>query len=131
MEKIRSLAEFFRRFISRRRPIVFENSSIPKIVGYFSPIDPFAISFGPWVFCKEKFPERTLRHETIHYHQQLELLFVFQWVMYLAFHTKGLIKEESGEKAYRQNPFELEAYDNDEDPSYLENRELFAWRKYL
>lgn len=123
--------EVIRRWLSRRKPWIFENSVIPKLVGYVAPIEPFAVSFGPWVFCKEKFPEKTLRHETIHYHQQLELFFVLHWVMYLAFHVKGLIKEENGEKAYRQNPFELEAYDNDDDPSYLENRELFAWRRYL
>lgn len=123
--------EFLRKLISRQRPWVFENSKIPKLVGYVAPIEPFAVSFGPWVFCKEEFPEKTLRHETIHYHQQLELLFVFHWILYGLFHIKGLFKEKDGAQAYRQNPFELEAYDNDEDPEYLEKRRLYAWRKYL
>ena len=122
---------FIRQWISRQRPYVFENSSIPKIVGYFSPIDPFAVSFGPWVFCREKFPEKTLRHETIHYHQQLELLFVLHWLLYVLFHLKGMMTERDGENAYRQNPFELEAYDNDSKEDYLESRKLFAWVKYI
>ncbi len=124
------MLESLRKFISRRRPIVFENSSIPSIIGFFAPIDVFGFSFGPFVFCKEEFPEKTLRHETIHYHQQLELLFIFHWILYLAYYFKGLIKEKSGKTAYRQNPFELEAYDNDEDPDYLEKRKLYAWLEY-
>lgn len=123
--------EIIRNWISKRRPWVFENSIVPKLVGYVAPIQPFAVSFGPFVFCKEEFPEQTLRHETIHFHQQIELLFVFHWILYGLFHLKGLMKEENGAQAYRQNPFELEAYDNDADPNYLENRELYAWRKYL
>ena len=118
-------------FVSRRKPIVFEDSRIPRLVGFFAPIDPFAVSFGPFVFCSSKIPEKTLRHETIHYHQQLELLFVFHWILYLAFYFKGVIKEDSASNAYRQNPFELEAYDNDFDPNYLENRELYAWLQYF
>ena len=118
-------------WISKRKPWVVENSRIPAIVGWFAPIDPFAFSFGPFVFCKDKFPEKTLRHETIHYHQQIELFFVGQWFLYLAFFLRGLIKERSGANAYRQNPFELEAFDNDDNPDYLSQRPLYAWIKYI
>lgn len=123
--------KIIRQWISKRRPFIFENSSIPRIVGYVAPIEPFAVSFGPFVFCKEEFPESTLRHETIHFHQQIELLFVFHWLLYGFFHIKGLITEGDGSNAYRQNPFELEAYDNDNDKNYLKKRELFAWVKYV
>jgi len=123
--------EVLRSWISKRRPYVFENSWVPRFVGYFAPIDPFAVSFGPFVFCREAFPEQTLRHETIHFHQQIELLFVFHWILYGIFHVKGLVKESNGKDAYRQNPFELEAYDNDQDVDYLEKRQMYAWRRYL
>ena len=125
------MLSIFQRFISRRKPIVFENSQIPTVVGWFAPIEPYAVSFGPFVFCKEKLNERLLRHETIHYHQQIELLFVLQWILYLLFYLKGLVKEDDPKSAYRQNPFELEAYDNDDNEDYLSDRPLFNWSKYL
>ena len=123
--------ELIRKWISNQKPIAFENSRIPKLVSYVSPIEPFAVSFGPFIFCKSTFPDRTLRHETIHYHQQLELLFVFHWILYLVFHVKGMLTEKNGAQAYRQNPFELEAYDNDDDIDYLASRGMYSWVSYL
>ena len=37
----------------------------------------------------------------------------------------------SGKDAYYANPFEVEAYENDNNIMYLEERPLWAWRKYL
>ncbi len=122
--------KFLRKWISKRRPWIFEKSRIPIWLSYLAPIEIFAFSFGPFVFCRDEMPTRTRTHETIHYHQQIELLFVFQWILYGAFFLKGLICEKSGTAAYRHNPFELEAYDNDDDESYLEKRRLFSWMKY-
>jgi len=124
MKKIQS-------WISHRRPWMFENSLVPKILSYFAPISIWAISFGPFVWCRGLISPTTKRHETIHYHQQIELLFIFHWILYLVFYLKGLITERSGKKAYRHNPFELEAYDNEFDEEYLENRSLYAWRHYI
>lgn len=42
--------------------------------------------------------------------------------MYLWFFAKGGYK--------RANPFELEAYANDDDLAYLGNRKRFAWKIY-
>jgi hypothetical protein len=33
--------------------------------------------------------------------------------------------------AYRHNPFELEAFANDPDTNYLENRRMFAWAAFV
>ena len=113
------------------KPIMFENSRVPKFLSFFAPIDIWAISFGPFVWCKGELSERVRRHETIHYRQQLELLFVGQWLLYLVFYLIGLITHRSGRQAYRLNPFEVEAYTFDETTDYLDNRRLYRWTEFL
>ena len=112
-------------------PIFFENSKIPVWLSKIAPINVYAFSFGIWVWCRGVMSERTKRHETIHYRQQLELLFVFQWVLYGLFHVIGLIRYRDGQSAYYENPFEREAYDNDDDIDYLEERKHFSWVDYI
>jgi len=112
-------------------PIFIENSRVPVFLSKFAPIDIWAISFGVWVWCRGEMSEKTKRHEAIHYLQQVELLFVFQWVLYLLFFLRGLIKEKSGKNAYRQNPFELEAYDKESDLDYRSSRKPYSWVKYI
>ena len=120
------------KYIKKLRPIVFENSRIPKLVGFFSPIEPWAVAFGPCVWCKGIISERTRRHETIHFFQQLEMLFIGQWILYgLSYLYNRVIKRMDGPTAYRANVFEVEAYSNDGDETYLETREAFAWLKYV
>jgi hypothetical protein len=113
-------------------PLIYENSKIPYYLSYFAPINIWAISFGIWIICRGKLSEKLLRHEMIHYKQQLELAFVGQWLLYLLFHVINLTKfKGNGKKAYFENPFEREAYQNDQDPNYLKNRPKFAWVKYI
>ena len=50
--------------------------------------------------------------------------------MYGYFHLKGLLSGLKGFEAYYKNPFELEAYDNDEKQNYLSQRKPYAWIKY-
>lgn len=113
-----------------RTPWFFENSKLPIILSYLAPIDIWAISFGPWVWCRGKLDKVTKNHEAIHYHQQLELLFIGQWILYVFYWLKGLITYRSGEIAYRQSPFEREAYSNEYNLNYLKTRKAFAWRNY-
>tara|TARA_B100000424_G_scaffold231789_1_gene194235 strand:+ start:1864 stop:2229 length:366 start_codon:yes stop_codon:yes gene_type:complete len=112
------------------KPIFIENSKVPVFLSKFAPIDIWAINFGPFVWCKGVLSKTTRRHETIHYHQQLELLFVFQWILYGLFWLVGYGKYLDGKEAYRQNPFEQEAYDNEKKFTYLAKRKPWAWRKY-
>ena len=123
--------KFLQLWISRRKPWVFENSKIPVWLSYVAPIEVFALSFGPFVFCRGEMPDRTRTHETIHYHQQLELLFVLQWLLYAVFWVIGLVRYRSGTIAYYENPFEREAYNNDHDSMYIESRPLWAWRDHV
>ena len=114
-----------------RKPWFVENSKVPIILSYVAPIDINAIAFGPFVWSRGVMGEELKNHETIHYHQQLELLFVGQWLLYVFYWLKGLIKYKDGAVAYRESPFEREAYENDQNLNYLKNRERFAWRKHI
>ena len=113
-----------------RKPWFVENSKLPIILSYLAPIDIYAITFGPFVWCRGVMDEETRNHETIHYHQQLELLFIGQWLLYVFYWLKGLIKYKDGEITYRESPFKREAYSNDANLDYLKTRERFAWRHY-
>ena len=111
-------------------PIFYENSKLPVYLSKIVPINVWAFSFAIWVVCRGEMSPRTRNHETIHYHQQLELLFIGQWILYVFYWLKGLITYRNGEIAYRQSPFEREAYDNDQNLDYLKTRKPFAWRHY-
>ena len=112
-------------------PIFYENSRVPVLLSKVTPINVWANSFAFWVWCRGEMSDRTKRHETIHYLQQRELLMVVQWVLYGLFHIIGLIKYRDGQTAYYENPFEREAYANDENPNYLKERKPYAWINYL
>jgi len=90
-----------------------------------------ANSFACFIFCRDDNPsDRLIRHETIHFQQQVELLFVFQWLLYGLFAVIGLIKYGNLKKSYYKNLFEQEAYDNEEDVNYLSNRKRYSWWNY-
>lgn len=120
-----------RRFISRRTPIFFEYSKVPVWLSKVSPIEIKAISFACFVWSRGKADIKTRSHETIHYHQQLEMLFVFQWFLYGVFWFIGLIKYKDSARAYREIPFEREAYANEAKLFYLDERPLWNWVKYI
>jgi len=112
-------------------PYIFEHNKIPVWLSYVAPITINAISLGPFVFCRGELSEESRRHEIIHYRQQLELLFIGQWVLYTIFWLWALFQYRSPKEAYHQNPFEREAYDNAEDPKYLDTRPMYAWLTYV
>lgn len=113
-------------------PIFIENSKVPVWLSKVAPIEIYAISFGFWVWSRYEVNTRQRQHETIHYRQQVELAFVLQWLLYGLFFVMGYLRWRDGKKAYRLNPFEIEAYDNDVDPEYLPSRPAYkGWVKHL
>ena len=123
-EKIKS-------WIRARRPWMFNNSKIPVWLSKVAPIEIWAVSFGPFVACRGVMSKTTQRHETIHFQQQLEMLFVFQWIAYGSWYLINLVRYRNGAMAYKENPFEREAYDNDRKYTYLERRPFYNWVKYI
>ncbi len=113
------------------KPKFIEESKVPVWLSRIAPIEIWAINLGPFVFCKGTLTEDVRIHETIHYQQQLELLFVFHWALYLLFWLVSMIKYRSSVVAYMNNPFEIEAYMNEKNDDYLIVRKRYAWIKYV
>mgnify|MGYP001160126595 CR=1 FL=1 len=71
--------------------------------------------------------EITRNHETIHFQQYLETLFVGFLLLYLWDWLKGLVIHKSGQIAYYSIRAEQEAYLNDNNLNYLQERDRFKW----
>ena len=72
--------------------------------------------------------ERTIRHESIHTAQMKEMLYIFFYLWYV---VEWIIRLFMKGNAYRNISFEREAYSNEDDVIYLEDRKRFAWIKYI
>ena len=113
------------------KPIFVENSWVPKALSVISPISIGAITLGFIVFARDEMTDRTKQHETIHFQQCLELLFIGAAMAYVYDWLKGYIKYKDGKEAYYRTRAEQEAYDNEYDKDYLQNRKRWEWlRKY-
>jgi hypothetical protein len=112
------------------KPIFIENSKIPVWLSYFAPIEINAISIGIFVWCRSTMSAITKRHETIHFQQQLELLFLPFYLLYILAWFHGLWKYRNAVTAYRESVFEREAFSNDCTEGYLETRSRYAWVKH-
>ena len=110
------------------KPIIIKNSKLPKLLSWF--IDVRAITLFPFIFIKDGGDDRLINHESIHAAQYRELFVIGFYLVYMWDFIVGFIKFKSGREAYYTIRFEKEAYANDHNLNYLENREKFAWRKY-
>ena len=81
-----------------------------------------------WRRQSEESKKITLNHEKIHTRQMIETGFIFFFIIYtLEWLVRLFI---NGSKAYDNLSFEKEAYQNQRDFHYLENRKPYAmWRK--
>jgi|TARA_B110000914_G_C15353458_1_gene395024 hypothetical protein len=91
------------------------------------PFGIWAIALYPFIICRGKLQKEIRNHEVIHLRQQLELLVIGFYTLYVLFWIVGLFKRKSIYDAYRSIPFEKEAYDNASNFDYLSNRRLFSW----
>jgi hypothetical protein len=81
-----------------------------------------AVSIWPFVFARKELNNNDINHERIHLRQQVEMLIIPFYILYLIF---TLIN------GYSKNPFEKEAYENEHNIDYLNLRKLFSWIKYI
>ena len=114
-------------------PIFIEDSKVPVFLSYFAPITIWAINIGPFVWCRDKFTESLKQHESIHWAQQKELLFVGFFVLYVFFYLKNVMRLgwKGRKDAYRSIAFEMEAYRNEHVVDYIKTRRPYEWVRYL
>ena len=88
------------------------------------------LTIFPLVFLKYNFDksDKTLiNHEKIHIRQQLELLLVLFYVLYVLHFLINIIKYKNHEQAYRNIIFEKEAYAAESDFEYLGRRKPWGF----
>ena len=92
-----------------------------------------AMVIFPFILIKNKDLKNDavlIRHETIHLRQELELLIVPFYILYLINYLINLIKYHDHEKAYINIIFEREAYAHEADNTYLKQRKFWGWLKF-
>lgn len=92
-----------------------------------------AMAVFPFILIKKKtiLSKVILNHEQIHLRQQLEMLIVPFYVLYLIEYLVRFIQLKNHDRAYRSISFEREAYANDRNLDYLIDRKFWAWIRYL
>ena len=114
----------------------YKISNTPIIVNSLIPFKGFiAINLFGVLFVRNEYKKRfesggfttTLNHESIHTEQLIECLFIFFYLIYVINYIINLIKYKDFKLAYRNLLFEIEAYNNQNNLEYLNNRNYYAW----
>lgn len=79
--------------------------------------------------CKHQVGPTMINHESIHTKQMKELLYIPFYLWYIIEQFIKLFKYKKD--AYYNISFEREAYTNQSDLNYLNNRKKYSWWKYL
>jgi hypothetical protein len=88
----------------------------------------------PFMFLKHKTLKGNsvlINHEKIHLRQQLELLIIPFFMIYILEYVVRLIQYRSRPLAYRNISFEREAYINEKDLDYLKKRPFWNFVKHF
>lgn len=93
-----------------------------------------AITLYPFLFVRTDTRDNRelIRHEIIHIRQQLELLIIFAWLLYLGEYLYArYIKKFDARQAYYYTALEQEAHRNAMKEDYLSIRPLYAVIRYI
>lgn len=110
-------------------PKIIRSNKILDSLSWFMRIG--GITLYPFIILRPYSNETTLNHEKIHIKQQEETLVVLFYIIYVLEWFFGLFIYGSPQGAYRNISFEIEAYKNESDFKYLENRKRFSWLKHI
>lgn len=101
----------------------------------------YAITLFGYLVRRKKYKDslissKTWIHENIHHRQSIDfgLGFAGYFIFYLLYGLEWLLKLPffvAGYRIYRSLSFEQEAYKNESNKEYLEQRKRFAWVKYI
>lgn len=92
------------------------------------------VSLWPFVVLRHKDAARDLvflNHERIHLKQQQELLVLPFYLLYSAEFVLKLLIYRNARKAYFNISFEREAYANERNFEYCQNRKLWGFARYF
>ncbi|WP_200940301.1 hypothetical protein [Pedobacter sp. Leaf194] len=84
----------------------------------------------PFILLKKesyKTDKEIINHEKIHLRQQLELLILPFYILYLGNYLINLARHKQHDLAYRKIIFEEEAYKHEHDLNYLKKGNWFGW----
>ena len=105
-----------------------------KLLDKLSILMPIAgITLYPFIILREEYKKDTtlLNHELIHIEQQRELYIIPFYILYAYYYLLSRIKGKQHNYAYRNIPFEKEAYRHQLDQAYIKNKRIkHNWRKY-
>ena len=113
-----------------KTPIIKYNDKTLDRLSWFMKIG--GITLWPFIILRERYNvpnadygKRIVNHESIHIKQQEELLVIPFYVIYV---TEWFIKLFFyGKDAYYNISFEREAYSNEYDYKYINNRKKYNW----
>ena len=91
------------------------------------------ITIWPFVIMRHKVLKDNLvfmNHEKIHLRQQLELLILPFYLLYTVEFLMRLIQYKNWYVAYKNLSFEREAFYNESNMNYLQNRSFWQFLKY-
>ncbi len=95
---------------------------------------PQAMALFPFILLKKlafKDDKILINHERIHLKQEVELLIIPFYILYLLNYLINLLIYKNHYKAYLNICFEREAYINDRNLEYLKYRGFCTWVKYV
>jgi len=101
---------------------------------YIVPRGYIGITIFPFVILKTKNLKQDLvliNHEKIHLRQQIELLVIPFFIIYVFEFLIRLIQYRKWNLAYRNISFEREAYANEKDLDYLKSRSFLKFKSYF
>ena len=108
-----------------------QQETICKSLIIYNKIIPFkgykAINLFGLIFARTKLSDIDINHERIHTAQMKELLFIFFYIWYLIEWLIRFLIYQNASKAYENIQFEKEAYNNQDNLEYLNNRKFFAF----
>lgn len=76
------------------------------------------IAIFPFIITRPSPSKKTINHERIHIQQQLELLVIPFYILYIYYHIRY---------GYKNNPFEVEAFNYDTMDNYLSIRKRYNY----
>lgn len=91
----------------------------------------YAINLFGVLFSKGPCSDVVINHEKIHTAQMRELLYLPFYIVYVLEWLIRMVQYGGSYEGYRHISFEREAYENENELSYLQRRRRFSFLKHL